>query len=158
MKLPTSSIEMLLEECPEEILKCDENGKTPLHRARSEAIAAFLLARDPEMVKVRGNDGRLPLHDLLADGFVSEQVLKAYPEAMLVEDDDGFVPIHHLDVDCCRHGLDFMVQIVDKILKTCQPEHIYVKGKETVALAYLHRLCSPQLGVAPAWRHAPRRL
>jgi hypothetical protein len=83
----------------------DDYGNTPLHLAAaglsSHEVLKEILFSLPDAIRIKNNDGLLPLH--IAAGKASVEVVgalvSAFPTAISVTDKNGWLPLHHAAYD-----------------------------------------------------------
>jgi len=81
----------------------NNDGRTPLHYAagnrsyQTQAVAKLLIENNPEIVEIKGNHGKLPLHLAAEKGGMSTVaiLLKANKESMNAQDGKGMTPLHY---------------------------------------------------------------
>ena len=97
-------VKVLLEAYPRALLKTDDNGFLPLHRALmsehwnpNREIVELLISQAPETIISAGPTGALPLH--LACRRTNEAVVQylvdCFPDAVQYRDNDGKFPLNH---------------------------------------------------------------
>eukprot|EP01031_Cornospumella_fuschlensis_P036237 gene36237-43958_t len=83
----------------------DDYGNTPLHLAASGhssiTVLKEILFACPDAIRVRNNDGMLPLHIAAGKGSLEnvQALVSAFPNAINVTDKNHWLPIHHAAYD-----------------------------------------------------------
>jgi len=108
------------------IVRAGSHGKTPLHFAlecppqQQLAVTDALLQENTACVRIRDNNGNLPIHISLQSGLVNLRVVElligAWPKSLVVRNKMGLLPLHL----ACYHQYPHIIS--------------YVMGKNTAAI------------------------
>lgn len=83
----------------------DKEGKTVLHYAASPEVARYLLEKEPSLIAIADNEGRLPLHTI--EDAKTCALLLQYEKDINVRDKAQKTPLHHA---ATKDKIEFLLQ------------------------------------------------